>query len=57
METFFFKLAVATIPLILLVLIATGIAKLSDWYAHEPLSWHRSRRHFLRALASGIMLR
>jgi hypothetical protein len=57
METFFLKLAVAIIPLILLILTITSIAKLSDWYAQQPLSWHRSRRHFLRALASGIMLR
>ena len=57
METFILKLAVAVIPLILLVASVTLISHLSIWYAHHPLAWHRRRRHILRALAGGIMLR
>ena len=57
METFIFKLAVAVIPLVTLVASVTFLSKLSAWYAHHPLSWHRTRRHVLHALASGILFR
>jgi hypothetical protein len=57
MESFIFKLAVAVIPLVLLVASATTITYLSTWYAHRPLAWHRKRRNIQRALASGVMLR
>lgn len=57
MESFIFKLAVAVIPLFVLVVSATGITYLSSWYAHHPLAWHRRRRNILRALANGVMLR
>lgn len=57
METFILKLAVAVIPLVLLVASVTTISKISSWYTHHPLTWHRRRRHILRALAAGVMLR
>lgn len=57
METFILKLAVAVIPLILLVASVTVISTVSHWYTHRPLAWHRRRRHILRALAHGVMLR
>jgi len=57
METFIIKLAVAVIPLIVLVVSVVFASHLSSWYAHLPLVWHRKRRHVLRALASGVMLR
>ncbi len=57
METFILKLAVAVIPLIALVASVTTIAKISILYTHHPLAWHRRRRHILRALAAGVMLR
>lgn len=57
METFIIKLAVAVIPLVVLVASVTIISNLSSWYTHHPLAWHRGRRSILRALASGVMLR
>jgi hypothetical protein len=57
METFLVKLAVAVIPLILLVSSVVIISRLSSWYTHHPLAWHRRRRHILRAMAGGVMLR
>jgi hypothetical protein len=57
METFIFKLAVAVIPLIILVTSAVTISAFSHWYARHPLAWHRRRRHFLRTLALGALLR
>jgi hypothetical protein len=57
METFILKLAVAVIPLVLLVASVTTISNISSWYTHHPLAWHRKRRHILRALAAGVMLR
>ena len=57
METFIVKLAVAVLPLILLVASVTVISTVSHWYTHRPLAWHRRRRHILRALAHGVMLR
>ena len=57
METFLFKLAVAVIPLFLLVTSVTLISAVSSWYTHRPLAWHRKRRHVLRTLAYGALLR
>ena len=57
METFILKLAVAVIPLILLVTSVTLVSHLSFWYSHHSLAWHRRRRDILRALAGGIILR
>lgn len=57
MEDFFWRLAVAVIPLFLLVGSVTLISALSEHYAHRPLSWHRKRRAALRALAAGITMR
>ena len=57
MESFILKLAVAVIPLILLVTSVTAISTLSHSHSHRPLAWHRRRRHSLRALAHGTALR
>lgn len=57
MGTFFLKLAAAVIPLVLLIASVTTFTKLSSWYTRHPLAWHRRRRHILRALAAGVMLR
>lgn len=57
METFCWKLAVAVIPLVVLVASVTTISWLSSWYTHHPLAWHRRRRSILRALAAGVMFR
>jgi hypothetical protein len=56
METFIIKLAVAVIPLVVLVASVTIITTLSINPAHHPLSWHRTRRNVLRSLAAGVML-
>lgn len=57
METFIIKLAVAVIPLIVLVISVALISILSEWYAHRPLAWHRKRHSILRTMAAGVMLR
>lgn len=57
METFIVKIAVAVIPLVILVASVAILSKLSAWYAHHPLSWHRTRRQVLHALASGVLFR
>jgi len=57
METFCLKLAVAVIPLIFLVASVIFTSGISTCCAHYPLSWHRKRRHILRAMAAGVMLR
>lgn len=57
METFILKLAIAIIPLVVLVVSVTTISKLSMWYTHHPLSWHRKRHSIMRTLAAGVMLR
>ena len=57
METLILKLTVAVIPLIVLVASVTSFTKLSSWYTHHPLSWHRKRRNLLRALAVGVVMR
>lgn len=57
MEMFFVKLSVAVIPLVTLVAAVNIITSITKWYAHRPLAWHRSRRHMLRALAAGMLLR
>jgi len=57
METFILKLAVAVIPLVVLVASVILISHLSSRYTRHPLALHRKRRQILRALASGVMLR
>ena len=57
METFILKLAVAVIPLLVLVASVTLISNLSSWYTHHPFCWHRKRHSILRTLAGGVMLR
>jgi len=56
METFILKLAVAVIPLVVLVASVTIFSALSSWYTHHPLAWHRTCRSILRSMASGVML-
>lgn len=57
MESFILKLAVAVIPLVILIASTLIISDLFSWNNHHPLSWHRKRRQTLRAMAAGIMLR
>jgi hypothetical protein len=57
METFILKLAVAVIPLILLITSVITISSISHWYVRHPLAWHRKRRHLLRTMAHGVLLR
>lgn len=57
METFFLKLAVAVVPLVVLVASVATISNLSSWYSRHPLAWQRKRRNILRTLAAGVMLR
>lgn len=57
MESFIIKLAVATLPLFVLVVFITFIPDLSSWLSKHPLAWHRRRRTILRTLAGGVMLR
>lgn len=57
MEDFIWRLAVAVIPLFLLVGSVTLITALSEYYAHRPLAWHRKRRAILRALSAGVIMR
>jgi hypothetical protein len=57
METCILKLAVAVIPLALLVISVLIISRLSSWHTRHPTAWHRTRRSILRTLASGGALR
>jgi hypothetical protein len=57
METFILKLAVAVIPLVVLVASVTIFSTLSKKHVHHPLVWQRTRRNMMRALAAGVMLR
>jgi hypothetical protein len=57
METFILKLAVAVIPLVVLVASVTIFSTLSKKHANHPLTWQRTRRNMMRALAAGVMLR
>lgn len=57
MESFILKLTVAVVPLVVLIASVTGCSRLSSWYTHHPLSWHRKRRSLLRALAAGVLMR
>jgi len=57
METLIFKLAVAVIPLILLITSVITTSSVSRWYVHQPLAWHRKRRNVLRTMARGVLLR
>lgn len=56
METFIIKLAVAVIPLAVLVVSVTTLTLLTNHH-HHPLSWHRTRRNVLRSLANGALQR
>jgi len=57
METFILKLAVAVIPLVLLVTSVLIISNLSSWHIRHPSAWRRMRRSILRTLAAGVELR
>lgn len=56
METFIIKLAVAVIPLLLLVATITITSNLSARRKHHPLVCQRTRRSILRTLAAGAKL-
>jgi hypothetical protein len=57
METFILKLAVAVIPLVVLITSVTLCSCLSSWHSRHSQSTHRRRRSILRAIAAGVMLR
>jgi hypothetical protein len=57
METFILKLAVAVIPLALLVTSVLIISKLSSWHIRHPSVRHRTRRRSLRTLAAEVSSR
>jgi hypothetical protein len=57
MNIFILKLAVAVIPLFILVSSVTLVSAFRERYAHRPLYWSRKRRHILHALAHGTLLR
>lgn len=58
METFLLKLAVAVIPLVLLIFTVNLIHAASRRYSHHPLVRHfRRRRHVTRLHALGAMVR
>jgi hypothetical protein len=57
METFIIKLAVAVLPLFVLVASVVILSNVSLLHKHHPLSWHRRRHYTQRALAGGVMLR
>ncbi len=57
MESFIIKLAVAVLPLFVLVVLVTFVPSLSPWFSRHTLAWHRKRRTILRALAGGVLLR
>jgi hypothetical protein len=56
METFLLKLAVAVIPLILLVTSVTAISPLFRRSPHHRRARHRVRRQMLRSLSCGVHL-
>lgn len=56
MEVFILKLAVAVIPLVVLVASVIFTSKLSFSRTHHPLSWHRTRHSVLHTLAAGVKL-
>ncbi len=57
MKTSIISLAIAVVPLITLVSSVIVIKIISSWHGHHSLSYHRTRRNILRALASGVMMR
>lgn len=57
METFFLKLAVAVVPLVVLVASITIISDLASCSPRRSLVWHRRRRTILRTLAGGVVQR
>lgn len=57
METFIIRLAVAVIPLVVLVASVILFTSISQGQNHRPLSWHRKRRDIRRAMATGVMFR
>jgi len=56
METFILKLVVAIIPLVVLVASVTTISKLSMWYTHQPLTWHRNREVVMKSIANKLIV-
>lgn len=55
METFILKLAVATVPLIVLVASVNALYACSRWHAHHKFTWHRTRRTVLKVMVAGVM--
>jgi len=57
MKTSIISLAIAIIPLITLFGSIIAFKIITGWHGHHSLSYHRTRRNILRALASGVMMR
>ena len=57
MKTSITKLAIAVVPLLTLVSSVIAIKLITSRHSHHSLSYHRTRRSILRALASGVMMR
>jgi len=57
MKTSIIKLAIAVVPFIALVVSIITIKLINSEHSHHSLSFHRTRRNILRALASGVMMR
>lgn len=57
MKTSITKLAIAVVPFITLVSSIIAIKLVTNRHSHHSLSFHRTRRNILRALASGVMMR
>lgn len=57
METFILKLAVATLPLLMLVVSVITLTEISRWYAHHHLFLFRIRRTILKTMAATFMAR
>jgi len=57
MKTSIIKLAIAVVPFITLVSSIIVVKLITGRHNHHSLSFHRTRRSILRALASGVMMR
>ena len=57
MRTSIIKFAIAVVPFITLVVSIIATKLISNRRIHHSLSFHRTRRNILRALASGVMMR
>lgn len=57
MKTSITKLAIAVVPFIAIAGSIITLKLINSAHSHHSLSFHRTRRGILRALASGVMMR